>query len=68
MSHFDDVLDEFDRLIGLDKLHAIHLNDSKKMYKVQEKTVMKILEKAILDLKHCIQSHIIQELHMFLRF
>ena len=29
MSHFDDVLDEFDRLIGLDKLHVIHLNDSK---------------------------------------
>lgn len=29
MSHFDDVLDEFDRLVGLDKLHVIHLNDSK---------------------------------------
>ena len=29
VENFDDVLDEFDRIIGLDKLHAIHLNDSK---------------------------------------
>lgn len=26
---FDSVLDEFDRVIGLDRLHVIHLNDSK---------------------------------------
>jgi len=26
---FDDVLDEFDRIIGLKKLHVVHLNDSK---------------------------------------
>ncbi len=25
----DEVLDEFDRIVGLDRLHAIHLNDSK---------------------------------------
>lgn len=25
----DDVLEEFDRVIGLDRLHAIHINDSK---------------------------------------
>lgn len=29
VNHLDDVLDEFDRIIGLDKLYAIHLNDSK---------------------------------------
>ncbi len=29
VSDFDAVLDEFDRVIGLDKLKAIHLNDSK---------------------------------------
>ena len=29
VENLDDVLDEFDRIIGLDKLHAIHLNDSK---------------------------------------
>ena len=28
VSKIDDVLDEFDRVIGLDKLKAIHLNDS----------------------------------------
>jgi deoxyribonuclease-4 len=26
---FDGVLDEFDRVIGLERLHVIHLNDSK---------------------------------------
>lgn len=29
VNHFDDVLDEFDRVIGLERLKAIHLNDSK---------------------------------------
>ena len=29
LTHFDDILDEFDSIIGLEKLHVIHLNDSK---------------------------------------
>lgn len=29
VGHLDDVLEEFDRIIGLDSLKAIHLNDSK---------------------------------------
>lgn len=29
VNNLDGVLEEFDRIIGLDKLHAIHLNDSK---------------------------------------
>ncbi|MGF0095727.1 deoxyribonuclease IV [Peptoniphilus sp. SGI.035] len=29
VNNLDDVLDEFDKIIGLDKLYAIHLNDSK---------------------------------------
>lgn len=29
INNLDEVLDEFDRIIGLDKLKAIHLNDSK---------------------------------------
>lgn len=29
VNHLDDVLNEFDAIIGLDKLKAIHLNDSK---------------------------------------
>ena len=29
VNHLDDVLEEFDRVIGLNRLKAIHLNDSK---------------------------------------
>lgn len=29
INDFDSVLDEFDRVIGLDRMHVIHLNDSK---------------------------------------
>ena len=29
VNHLDEVLDEFDKIIGLDRLKAIHLNDSK---------------------------------------
>ncbi len=29
LAHFDDVLQEFDRIIGLDRLACIHVNDSK---------------------------------------
>ena len=29
VNHLDDVLEEFDRIIGLDRLKALHLNDSK---------------------------------------
>ncbi|MFT8316553.1 MAG: deoxyribonuclease IV [Clostridium sp.] len=29
VNHLDDVLEEFDEIIGLDRLRAIHLNDSK---------------------------------------
>lgn len=28
VNHFDEVLEEFDRIIGLDRLKAVHLNDS----------------------------------------
>lgn len=31
-NHLDDVLQEFDRIIGLDKLKAIHMNDSKNSF------------------------------------
>ncbi|GAB6167894.1 deoxyribonuclease IV [Clostridium carnis] len=33
VNNLDGVLDEFDRIIGLDKLKAIHLNDSKNPFK-----------------------------------
>lgn len=28
VDHLDDVLEKFDRIVGLDRLHAIHINDS----------------------------------------
>lgn len=31
VNHLDDVLDEFDKVIGMDKLKAVHLNDSKNL-------------------------------------
>lgn len=33
VNDLDNILDEFDRIIGLDKLKAIHLNDSKNPFK-----------------------------------
>ena len=33
VNDLDGVIDEFDRIIGLDKLYAIHLNDSKNPFK-----------------------------------
>ena len=33
VNHLDDVLDEFDRVVGLPRLKAIHLNDSKNPFK-----------------------------------
>jgi len=33
VNHLDDVLDEFDRIVGLVRLKAIHLNDSKNPFK-----------------------------------
>ena len=33
VNDLDGVLEEFDRVIGLDRLHAIHLNDSKNPFK-----------------------------------
>ena len=32
MSKFDDFLDLFDKVIGLDKIHCVHLNDSKNSF------------------------------------
>ena len=29
VNNLDGVLDDFDRIVGLDRLHALHLNDSK---------------------------------------
>ena len=53
VNDFDGVLNEFDKIVGIDRLQVLHINDSK-MYAAQEKTVMKILVSVISVIKHCI--------------
>lgn len=47
-NHLEEVLDDFDRLIGLDRLKAIHLNDSKMPFG-NARTAMKSSEKVSSD-------------------
>ena len=44
VNDLDGVLEEFDRIIGLDRLHAIHLNDSKNPFN-SHKDIHEYLEK-----------------------
>ena len=48
---FDGVLNEFDKIIGLDRIKVVHVNDSK-MSKVLIKIDMKILDSVTLELTH----------------
>jgi len=47
VNDLDGVLDEFDRIIGLEKLHAIHLNDSKNPFESHKDRHEKIGEGSI---------------------
>lgn len=47
VNNLDEVLDEFDRIIGLDRLYAIHLNDSKNPFKSHKDRHEKIGEGSI---------------------
>jgi len=47
VNDLDGVIDEFDRIIGLDRLHAIHLNDSKNPFKSHKDRHEKIGEGSI---------------------
>ena len=47
--HFDDVIDEFDRLIGKDQIAVFHINDSK-IFREPQKTGMPISVSDISDL------------------
>ena len=53
VNDFDGVLNEFDKIVGIDRLQVLHINDSK-MYVAQEKTVMKISVSVISVIKRCI--------------
>lgn len=47
VENLDGVLDEFDRIIGLDRLHAIHMNDSKNPFESHKDRHEKIGEGSI---------------------
>ena len=47
VGHLDDVLEEFDRVIGLERLRAIHLNDSKNPFESHKDRHEKIGEGSI---------------------
>ena len=47
VNNLDEVLDEFDRIIGLDRLYAIHLNDSKNPFESHKDRHEKIGEGSI---------------------
>lgn len=47
VNDLDGVIDEFDRVVGLDKLYAIHLNDSKNPFKSHKDRHEKIGEGSI---------------------
>ena len=47
VNDLDGVIDEFDRIIGLDKLYAIHLNDSKNPFESHKDRHEKIGEGSI---------------------
>ena len=48
---FDGVLNEFDKIIGLDRIKVVHVNDSKNEQGAH-KIDMKILDSVTLDLTH----------------
>lgn len=47
VNHLDDVLEEFDRIVGLERLKAIHLNDSKNPFASHKDRHQKIGEGSI---------------------
>lgn len=68
VGNLDGVLDEFDRIIGLDKLYAIHMNDSKNPFESHKDRHEKIGEGSIgLDaMKKIINNPRLRNLPVFL--
>lgn len=68
VGNLDGVLDEFDRIIGLDRLHAIHMNDSKNPFESHKDRHEKIGEGSIgLDaMKNIINNPRLKHLPVFL--
>ncbi len=68
VENLDGVLDEFDRIIGLEKLHAIHMNDSKNPFESHKDRHEKIGEGFIgLDaMENVINNERLKHLPIFL--
>jgi len=47
VNDYENVMKEFDKIIGLDQIAAFHINDSKKSARCSKKTATRILEKVI---------------------
>ncbi len=59
VNDFDGVLNEFDKIVGVDRLQVLHINDSKNV-RGPERTVTKISVLVISVIKHCIILYIIR--------
>lgn len=68
VGNLDGVLDEFDRIIGLDRLHAIHMNDSKNPFESHKDRHEKIGEGSIglETMKNIINNPRLKHLPVFL--
>lgn len=69
VNHLDEVLEEFDRVIGLDRLYAVHFNDSMNECGSHKDRHAQIGE-AVLDWRQCaVQQHIrcLPESHLSLK-
>ena len=68
VGNLDGVLDEFDRIIGLDKLYAIHMNDSKNPFESHKDRHEKIGEGSIglQAMKNIINNPRLKQLPVFL--
>ena len=68
VGNLDGVIDEFDRIIGLDRLHAIHMNDSKNPFESHKDRHEKIGEGSIglETMKNIINNPRLKHLPVFL--
>ena len=67
VNDFDGVLNEFDKIVGINRLKFFILTIAK-MYAELEKTVMKILVLVILAIRHCITLCITHNLRTYQKF
>ncbi|MCK7489921.1 MAG: TIM barrel protein [Anaerotruncus sp.] len=65
---FDELLDEFDKVIGLENLRVVQLNDSKNEPGAKKDRHANLSDMDGLDLIFCIRLHHIRVWHQFQKF